>query len=705
MTTTRVWIAGAIAMLPACAPVTTTKRVVESPQAAAVQRDPTSTHAPELSVVVSAAGDGVEVTSVDRLTCVEHDVTLVHRREIRHRHVNTPITVMEYVLGIGLGGVGAYAVAAPDDAVTHTGAADIKPDDMRKAGIGMASLGGVFLISGVINSVRGGTSNHALADERRVAAAGRSVDCGVAPRAGEDLALVAGGKSWPIGTTDHDGRVRLAWTAVPAEVFATEEWRTAQVTGGAGSTAKPVAVAIDGARVVAATRAWEALVAAPSPEGAHAYLARFAGTRDAEAAQLITTLADTTYAPLAADAMAHADVEATRKVLVAWNAEAPTSAQRVAAATAFAELERDGAPTYLYTRFEASVADPAKLGDAERTLALFATVAPADPRLGPARALLAQRRAEGDRARVKNLQAHVAQARHFARHAEPDRAAAELAAAKQLATTGDDALIAATVAYVDQYRLAAEQQQAAQAARAQAAADAKAKRDEQLAVEKARREEAAAAEKARREEAVAAEKARRETLAAKSAEERTRIAEQAAADKRAREEAAAAEKARRDELAMAAVAKREQAAAEAKAKAADAATAAKARRDEQLATAKAHRDEQLAAAQLAAAEAAGREQASRTRAVPTTDRALPRTGMAGMWAAAVSGSIWLLDLGTDGTGRTALWQGGQIVALRPVVWRLEADALVLQVGGSTMRAHADRVGDALRWSGLAWRRQ
>src|SRR5579862_5762678 len=89
----------------ACAPVTTTKRILTTPRPSTVARDaPVATGKLELT----AADGGVLVASLDTLTCAEHDVTVTHRIEETRRQVATPVTVFEYILGLGLGGAGGY---------------------------------------------------------------------------------------------------------------------------------------------------------------------------------------------------------------------------------------------------------------------------------------------------------------------------------------------------------------------------------------------------------------------------------------------------------------------------------------------------------------------------------------------------------------------------------------------------------------------
>jgi hypothetical protein len=105
---------------------------------------------------------------------------------------------------------------------------------------------------------------------------------------------------------------------------------------------------------------------------------------------------------------------------------------------------------------------------------------------------------------------------------------------------------------------------------------------------------------------------------------------------------------------------------------------------------------------LAAAAERARAEATRPAAAGATPAP---AGLEGLWATLAGDAVWLVDLHAGGDGRTALWLGGRIVAVRAIHWRTEGDALVVQAGASTLRGPARADGRSLAWASAAWRRQ
>jgi hypothetical protein len=736
--------------LTACAPITTTHRVLETPRDGGTERDkPTKAKS---SLAVTQSADGLVVSVEDALVCVEHKVTIVHRVEVTKRHPSTAVTVVDYMVGIVFGGAGGFAAAAPQTVIDQSGNMDYDAKQVRTAGAVTAGFGALFFTFGVVNSFRGGTSHRDLGDQHRPAADGTTVPCGVAPHAGDDVTLAVGDATYPLGKTAADGKLAVPWSAVPVDVF-DRDWHAATIKT-AGGDAK---VDLAAARAIAAEGEWAVVQKAPALEAVRTYRTRFAGVHDAESKQQLAQLADATYGPATVAALEHGDVAGAKQAMDQWMKDAPTSAQRMHAEGEVVDLERTGTVEYLYAKYEAAIAyadgDPARLDEAEKVVTVLVEKAPADPRVTAAQALVTKKRTALAANRIKDARAHADRAKHFARHSEWDNADVEMAAATKLAA--EDKTVIAAAEYVAQYkqkagvqttvvakagaadaagtpapdaaekaRLAAAakaQLEAERAAQARIAAEAKQKSDAdraeqvRLAAEAKRKLDEEGARLAAESKRQADEERARKAAEAKAAAdaERARIAEEKAqaAESRAKtdqEKALAREEARKATAERARVAAEEKArlAAEAKQKADE----ARARKVAAAAEEKAKRDE---AARAEKARLAAEDKARRDALHRGTDRPAPPVraasgAYAGLWATTIAAeTVWLLDLRANGQGRTAVWMHGQIIGLHDVAWSDDGGALVVSTSPEAqVRAMTSEVGEqTMRWAGASWRRQ
>ena len=209
----------------ACAPITTHTHVDEHING---KHDKISAPIRSETVATIDAGQAeLAVQISDRDTCTTHEIETVGRVQRRSRSVNKPVLVLEYGLGIILGGAGGFALADPDDTVTAVN--QVTPTtraNMVLAGEGAAGLGGLLLLSAIINSTRGGDSSTTLPDEDREVGTPRETACGEHAIAARTVIVVADARTGVLPPTDAAGRTAATWDALSATLF--EGGRTAR---------------------------------------------------------------------------------------------------------------------------------------------------------------------------------------------------------------------------------------------------------------------------------------------------------------------------------------------------------------------------------------------------------------------------------------------------------------------------------------------
>src|SRR4051794_37720118 len=133
---------GTLVMLAACAPMSTSSRIIESPGKPGVVRDAPVAGADMLAVTATA--DELAATVTVGLTCVEHDVPSFHRTEIRRRRANRGVTAFEWIAAVALGGAGGFVAATPQTAIDQT-RVNVDPQAARVGGLAGAGLGALAL--------------------------------------------------------------------------------------------------------------------------------------------------------------------------------------------------------------------------------------------------------------------------------------------------------------------------------------------------------------------------------------------------------------------------------------------------------------------------------------------------------------------------------------------------------------------------------
>ena len=76
----------------------------------------------------------------------------------------------------------------------------------------------------------------------------------------------------------------------------------------------------------------------------------------------------------------------------------------------------------------------------------------------------------------------------------------------------------------------------------------------------------------------------------------------------------------------------------------------------------------------------------------------------GLWGVPAGDALWLIELAPGGSGRTALWRGGALLASTPARWSLSDDGLTLEIDRQRVATTAVRTGRKLVWLGVAWSR-
>src|SRR6185312_15815549 len=115
---------------------------------------------------VNANASELVVALVERETCSVHTVESIGTTARRHRSVSKPVVALEYVFGTLLAATGAFALADPTDTRTVT-QTHLDDNTMLGAGATAAAIGGLLLITGIVDSTRGGDSSQVMPSVER----------------------------------------------------------------------------------------------------------------------------------------------------------------------------------------------------------------------------------------------------------------------------------------------------------------------------------------------------------------------------------------------------------------------------------------------------------------------------------------------------------------------------------------------------------
>ena len=565
----------------ACAPLHTTTRVDEK---VVGSREVTSEPlAREAVVTASPSADALDVVVRERRTCEKHVEEEVTRRERKTRDVNDFVVISEWVLGLGGLGAGGFLIWDANQADTDEDRKfdpGVDRETGRSIGYGVTAAGTLLVLAAIVDSAKAVDKERTLAVAHRTKEGSTArVACGDAPAVGLAIALrVPRPGATPVlallGASDASGKVRAAWSSVPAEAFTdpSPDARGELVVLAGGSPAAaasgaPTAAVIPLAagRVIHANAAWAAATTLNTEAAYREFMTKFPGARDEEAAARANGLSGAATKDAYARALAAGDADGARKALELWKKADPGAVPGDAESTVTvleAKAKVDASTVRLADAMTAAEAPSAGLRELKAAH----------------EALAAAKAIPIERAVLKPAIKVVAML--------DGRIGKRIIAAANAASLGDglaqlDEAIA-TLPEVKAFADAAKKRRAVEAAKEAAAARAAAKEAKAQAAK-----DAAAAKAAERE---AAAQAAKEAAAAKAAERETAAAEK----QRAREEAArAAADAKAAKVAADAQAKQDKLAAAAQAKQA----AAQAKQDK------------LAAAAMAGATASAQERA------------------------------------------------------------------------------------------------
>lgn len=389
------------AALVGCAPVS--RSVRRSETVGSKRTEQVSSRSVNEAAIETTGGD-LSVRLIDKDFCSEVTVETYTRSEKHTKRVNKGVLVLEYVVGIGLGGAGGFALGSPDVAA-DTISPDFPTETARTAGGAVAAVGGLALLAAIIDSTRGGTSTQTSAPQTRKVGTPTERLCAERPVANRAIVVTGAGRKAALPPTDATGRTSASWHTLASGLFegtappSKADVRTDDENGkvlGTIDLAAPRALVVDGV--------WIDVKAAGTARAAAAFRTRFPGDHAAEVDQIIASKGDSEMDAALSAALAGNDLAGARLLLDEWGAWLPASTQRKV-------REPDVAAREIEVRVSTTIAaidvalttgeEITNLGNLTRAATLsgeLSTFAPTDPRTPPMVAKVAKARAARQRA-------------------------------------------------------------------------------------------------------------------------------------------------------------------------------------------------------------------------------------------------------------------------------------------------------------------